>query len=415
MVVNINKPYNNINKCRISDSQNLIEILDLGKQPLANSLKKNCKDSEIKIPLSISFCPESSLVQLKETVDKNILFDNYVWVTGTSAVARNYSNIFFQRVIQRVKLDKSDFIIEIASNDGLFLKTFIKNGFQNVIGIEPAKNIALVGNEAGVKTLNDYWDFNLSKKIVHQSGKAKIVFARNVIPHVANLLDVMAGIENALSDGGIGIIEFHQAGSILQDLQYDSIYHEHLCYFSIKSINFLLNRFNMSSFHIDVSPISGGSYVIYFSKEKRDPTKELLLLVEQEDKSKVNELEAWIQFAKKTRIHREKTLHLLKGISDKTIVGFGSSARSQTFLNYCGIGSSYLNAIIDNNKLKQGLYTPGSSIPIVSLNEGMKRKPDIIFILAWNFKDEIMEECRDIGFNGDFLIPFPNEPYFLRK
>ena len=406
--------YNEIKTCRISGSENLIEILDLGLQPLANSLKKNFDDIEEKVPLRISYCPESSLVQLNETVNKNTLFDHYVWVTGTSAGAKKYSEVFFQRVVKRVGLKKDDFIIEIASNDGMFLKPFINNGYSNILGVDPASNIAEMANNNGIKTLNEFWDIDISKKLVADHGNAKVVFARNVIPHVEELLDVISGIENALDENGVGIIEFHQVEGILKDVQYDSIYHEHLCYFSIKSMTYLLNRFKLIPFHIDKSPISGGSFVIYFSKTKRNPTKELIELTQYELDKQVNELDSWKRFAEQTKTHKSETLKVLSQCTGKNIIGFGSSARSQTYLNYCGITSEDITAIIDNNPLKQGLFAPGSNIPILSFEEGMSRKPDLIFILAWNFKDEIIEECRNYGYKGEFLIPFPEKPYFVK-
>ena len=406
--------YKTIQKCRISGSNNLIKILDLGLQPLANSLKINQDDLELKIPLSISYCPDSSLVQLNETVDKNILFDHYLWVTGTSAGAKKYSHIFHQRVLKRVELNKTDFIIEIASNDGIFLKPFIENGYNNVIGIEPASNIAEIANKNGVKTIEEYWNSDVAKKLIAENGNAKLVFARNVIPHVEHLLDVIQGINIALQDRGVGIIEFHEISGILKDIQYDSIYHEHLCYFSIKSICYLLNKFNLIPFHIDESPTSGGSFVIYFSKNRYEKSEEFFMHLEQENEKRSNELESWISFAEKTRTHKDKTLKIFSLLKNKIVIGFGSSARSQTYLNYCGINKIHLEAIADNNSLKQGLYTPGSSIPIVSFKKGMKLNPDLIVILAWNFKDEIIKECKSNGYNGEFLIPFPNEPYFIK-
>jgi len=407
--------YKTINTCRISESGNLIKILDLGLQPLANSLKINADDLEEKFPLSISFCPESALVQLNETITKNVLFDQYVWVTGTSTVAKEYSKVFFQRVVMRAGLKQKDFVIEIASNDGTFLMPFISNGYTNIIGVDPAANIAEMANKIGINTLNEFWDMNISKKLVSEHGNAKVIFARNVIPHVEELLEVIAGIENALREDGVGIIEFHNVGGILEDTQYDSIYHEHLCYFSIKSMTYLLNRFRLFPFHIDISPISGGSYVIYFSKTKRESSKELKNLIQTEITNQVNDLDSWIQFAERTKKHKDKTLAILSSLKNKTIIGFGSSARSQTYLNYCGVTSKDIMAIIDNNPLKQGLFAPGSSIPILSFEQGMKKNPDLIFILAWNFKDEIIKECRNNGYEGEFLVPFPEEPYFIKK
>jgi len=404
--------YKLIDKCRISDSKKLVNVLKLSNHPLANSLKINKKELEEKFPLSISFCEESSLLQLNETVNKEILFDHYVWVTGTSQTVQDYANTFSDRLIAFAVPEQDDLVIEIASNDGTFLKPFLSKGFSNALGIDPAKNIAEIANQNCINTLPKFWGSSLANQIVADKGQAKVVFARNVIPHVSELLDVINGIKIVLKEDGVGIIEFHDVGKILKELQYDSIYHEHLCYFSIQSMTYLLNLFELYPFHIEKSPISGGSRVIYFSKEHRQKSSILQEAIIEETNNKVNELYSWQDFAKRTTAHRKKTLDILESLNGKTIVGFGSSARSQTYLNYCGINSEQINAIIDNNSLKQGMYAPGSSIPIVDFEQGMAMSPDIIFILAWNFRDEIVKQCKMYGYTGDFLVPFPNEPYF---
>ena len=406
--------YKNIQKCRISGSNDLSTVLELGKQPLANALKKTPGETEDEIPLTLMYCPESSLVQLKETVNKEELFSNYTWVTGTSPTTRSYATLFFQRISEVVNPDSNDLIIEIASNDGTFLLPFLQNGYHNVLGIDPAKNIVEVANQQGVRTLDKFWGKQVSEKVVSELGNAKIVIARNVIPHVSELQDVIAGIENALKDDGVGIIEFHYAGQILQELHYDSIYHEHLCYFSIESITYLLALYALVPFHIDKSPISGGSYVIYFSRKKRLKTENYLDLLEKENLNGLNDVQTWEAFAKLCYEHRKKSIDMAESFSCKTVLGFGASARSSTYLNFCGFDSTRIKAIIDNNPLKHDMFSPGSSIPIVTLEKGMQMNPDLIFVLAWNFRDEIVKECRKNGYKGEFLVAFPQSPYYFR-
>ena len=406
--------YENIQNCRISGSSNLIAILELGNQPLANALKKAPDETEDKFPLTLMYCPDSSLVQLKETIDKEVLFSDYTWVTGTSPSTRDYARLFFQRVVEVAKPDSDDLVIEIASNDGTFLIPFIECDYHNVLGIDPAKNIVREANQRGVRTLYRFWGKQVSEETVADFGNAKVVIARNVIPHVSELHDVIAGIEYALRDDGVGIIEFHYAGQILQELHYDSIYHEHLCYFSIKSITYLLNLYDLVPFRIDTSPISGGSYVIYFSKKKFQQSDNYLNLLEKENLFGVNEIQAWKKFAKACYEHKQKSIDIAGSFSSKIVLGFGASARSSTYLNFCGFDSTHIQAIIDNNPLKQGMYSPGTSIPIVSLERGMQMNPDLIFILAWNFRDEVVKECRINGYKGEFLVAFPNSPYYFK-
>lgn len=410
--LNLNKKYTSITHCRVCGSGRLLPILDLGNQPLANSLKKKPAEKEDRYPLTLVFCRNCSLVQLRETVKKEILFDNYIWLTQTSATAKKYAGLFYKRAVTVTKAKPGDFIIEVASNDGTFLKPFIRGGYK-VLGVDPAQNLARLANKQGVRTMPEYWGLEIAQKIISQNEKAKIIIARNVIPHVSELQDVIAGMYMSLSEKGIGIIEFHYAGQIMQELHYDSIYHEHLCYFSIKSISSLLTRYNLVPFHIETSPISGGSYVIYFSQKKRRKSANYLKLLEKENRIGANKIQAWKRFAALCYKHREKSIEIAESFSSKTVLGFGASARSSTYLNFSGFDSGVIKAIIDNNPLKQGMISPGTSIPIVSLKKGMQMNPDLIFILAWNFRDEIAKECRSKGYSGEYLVAFPGRPYYF--
>lgn len=402
-----------IERCRVCNSKDLNFILFLGNQPLANALKNTFDQHEEKYSLTLIFCSNCSLVQIKETVDKESLFKKYFWVTGTSSTAQRFAQDFYNYTQHIKKLQKNDIVIEIASNDGTFLKPFIENNLK-AIGVDPAKNIADIANMNGIKTINAFWNKETANNIVSEYGKAKLIFARNVIPHASELHEVISSINLCLADDGLGIIEFHYAGNILEQLQYDSIYHEHLCYFSIKTIEYLLKQYNLKSFHIDLSPISGGAYIIYFAKEEKNLLSDnYKKLADKEKHLLINELSSWKSFAMRCGKHKQKSRQFVDAFSEKTIVGFGASARSSTYLNFCGFTSSDINAIIDNNKIKQELYTPGASIPIVPFEDGLALRPRLIFLLAWNFKDEIIKACREKGYRGNFLIPFPKEPYLI--
>ncbi len=411
---NLNSNFNIIKECRISQSKDLKKVLDLGLQPLANSLKEKQFEDEEKYPLTLSYCEESSLLQLNETIKKEILFDKYVWVSSTSATAKNYAKTFYENVHKNVKLDKiNDLVVEIASNDGTFLKPFISNGHKKVIGVDPAKNICDIANKNNIKTINSYWNKEFSETLQKEYGNAKLIIARNVIPHVSELSSVISGVEKMLSDDGVGIFEIHDANVIFNELHYDSVYHEHLCFFTLKSISYLLNKFNLYLFDVKKSPISGGSFVIYFSKTKKTISRDLELSIINEENSKINNLNSWKKFASKVEEHKRNMRKILLNFSDKKIVGFGSSARSQTFLNYCNFNENNIHMIIDNNSMKQNLYSPGTNIKIVDFNTGINSTPDIIFILAWNFKDEIIKLCKEVGYKGNYIIPFPNKPQIL--
>ena len=399
-----------IDQCRCCGSTNLIDILDLGKQPLANSLKDAADKEDQEFPLSTVQCTDCFLYQNKETIKKEVLFDHYVWVTGTSAGAKDYCESFYERVVHVGELKKDDLVVEIASNDGTFLQPFVKGGYR-VLGVEPALNIAKMAQEASVPTLAAYWGTKTAKKINTEAGKPKIVIARNVMPHVSMLHDVVDGIHASLGDDSVGVIEFHDAGAIQRELHYDSIYHEHLSYFTLKTMSHLLKAHGLFIFDLDTSPISGGSYVIYFTKERRSKSAKYTDAIAREKDSRVNETDTWLDFAKRVHEHRAKTKELLEAFSGRTIIGFGASARSSTYLNFCGLTNKDIQCIIDNNPLKQGRYTAGSSIPIVTMEQGLALKPELLFVLAWNFKDEIIHSCQDKEYRGEYLIPFPDAPY----
>mgnify|MGYP001189352368 CR=1 FL=1 len=398
-----------IKKCRLCKSEKLKKIINLGQQPLANSLKKKYKAIEATYSLSISICSNCKLVQLNETISKSKLFKNYIWVTGTGKDTLSYLENFFKSINKKKIINKKNLIIEIASNDGSLLKIFRKNGYKNLIGVDPALNLAKKANSEGIKTIPDFWSPKTSKLINLKYGKSKLVIARNVVPHVSQLSGVIDGIYNILDYEGVGIIEFHDASIILQELHYDSIYHEHLCYFSLSTINTLLKKHNLKAYDIEFSPVSGGSIAIYFDFGQRPQTASFKKRVKYELSNRINSTVKWNIFAKKVKKHKKEVLKFFKKNKSKKIVGFGSSARSQTFLNYINLNNENIVAIIDNNKLKQNLYSPGTNIPIVDIDYGLNFNPDYILILAWNFSKEIIKQCKIKGFKGKFIQVFPNK------
>ena len=238
-----------ITACRVCQSSDIKPFFDLGMQPFANSLLTRPDESERTYPLSLSWCPECRLVQLNDTADPKELFSHYVWVTGTSSTAREYSKRFYQEVMKRSTLPKSGYALEIASNDGTFLKPFLAHGHR-VLGVDPAGNIAEMARMQGVPTQCAFWGGETAQRVVTEHGPAHVVFARNVLPHVANTHDFAEGLGQVLHDDGVLAVEVHYARIILEGLHYDSIYHEHLCYFTLRSLEHLLNRYGLHVFDI---------------------------------------------------------------------------------------------------------------------------------------------------------------------
>ena len=406
--------YETIECCRICGSDNIEEVLDLGEQPPANSLYRSDEKRPPDVPLRLMYCQKCSTVQLGEDVDPEYLFGEYLWVTGTSATAEQYSHEFAKKALsQVVDQNKSPYIVEIASNDGTFLKRFIEKGCK-VLGIDSAKNIAELAVKNGIPTKADFFTLDLAERLVEKEGKADIVFARNVIPHVKEIHSVIGGINTLINEGGVGIIEVHNAGLILEELHYDYIYHEHLFYYTLKTISGLIERYGLHVFDVMLSPISGGSWVIYFSKNKKEKTKELIKHEKKELENNINSYHRWVEFSDQVTVHSEELKQMVMQ-NDKKIPAYGASARSSTLLNFCGITNKHISVVIDKNPMKNGLMTAGSNIPVVSFEDGLKeiKSSEKILLLAWNFQDEIVQELREAGFSGKFIIPLPGDPYTL--
>ena len=400
--------FNKITKCRVCDSKNLIDIVNLGRQPLANALLKNKKQTkkEIKIPLILCVCKKCKLVQLKHTVKPSILFKKYFWVTATSNRVKSYRKFFFDKIKKYIKL-KNNFVCEIASNDGFFLEP-IKNN-NDVIGIDPAENIAKIANLKGIKTHVNFFNFNTSKKIFKiYKKKPELVICRNVIPHIENIKSVMKGLNNIISEDGVGAIEFHNAKNIINNNHYDYIYHEHIFYFTLTSINDVLKRNGLYGFDYFQSPISGGSFVILFKKKKQKQTFKFKKMIYLEKKSKLNSIYSWRKLNLTCEKHREKLNNIINKIkTKKTIAAYGASARSSTLINFLNLNNKTIKKVYDLNPLKQGLFTPGTLCKIEKPIPQNIKKNDVIFLLAWNFKDEIIKFLKKIKFNGYVILPLP--------
>ncbi len=406
--------FKTINECRICGSDKIKVFLELGLQPPANSLR--CQPHELlpEIPLSICRCPRCTTVQLTETVSPEYLFKNYVWVTGTSATTLNYSLLFYRESRERCAKHPL-FVVEVASNDGTFLTPFKNNGHR-VLGIDPADNIVQIANERGVPTRAAFFGKKVADDITATHGKADFVFARNVLPHVDKVDDVVAGMRQCLNVQGIGAVEFHYAKIIMDELHYDSIYHEHLFYFSIKSLSYLLQKHGLWIFDLIVSPISGGSLVIFFSQDKRAPSESLKKKIETEERSGLNTEAAWKGFSKQCLQHKVKLIAMIRDEVDKglTVLGYGASARSSTLLNFCGINKEHLLCIADQNPLKHNRYTAGTDILILPPDAAFSKNPDVVLLLAWNFREEILSLLKNkYQFRGRIILPLPNDPKII--
>lgn len=404
-----------IANCRVCGSARVEQFFDLGDQPLANALVRDASASDPVYPLSLSFCRDCALVQLDHTADPGELFSHYVWVTSTSSTARAYAETFCERLLSRLGGGQSGYVLEIASNDGTFLKPFLRRGVA-CLGVDPAANIVDMAKAEGVPTLCGFFGEALARDVVAERGPARAVFARNVLPHVAGTGDFAEGLRVAAGADGLVVIEFHYARTILEELHYDSIYHEHLCYFTLKSLTRLLNDHGIFPFDLEESPISGGSLVLFSRTApslESEKSARLKAFEAAEEASGANGLEAWKRFAQASFQHRGALLALLEAEAraGRRVVGYGASARSSTMLNFCGVGPGLVQAIADQNPMKHNLFSPSTHIPIQAPEAVMESKPDTVVILAWNFFAEISGILRErFGFTGRIIMPLPHPP-----
>lgn len=402
--------WSEIDSCRLCGSKHLNDVLDLGSQTPANSLRRCNEESAPSAPLKLVFCEQCSAVQLTATVDPTYLFSKYVWVTATSATARTYSEVFCNEVLKRVS-DAAHFVVEIASNDGTFLSRFKGKGCR-ILGVDPAKNIAVAATAAGVPTMAEFFDERVANAILADTGQPNVIIARNVIPHVKEIHSIVKGLAKLAGKAGTVAIEFHYAKSIVEELHYDSIYHEHLFYFSLRSLVTLFETYGLKAFDVFESPISGGSLVVFFNTNRSlTPSVELLKLIDRESEACLNELSTWQRFGEASERHARQLKKIVEGYArNSQLVAYGASARSSTLMNFAGITNKEIEFVIDRNPLKHGLLTPGTNIPIISFESAQDRlEGKNLLLLAWNFEDEVISDLRSIGFKGDIIVPLPGE------
>lgn len=405
-------------RCRACGGASLSKFLDLGNSPLANSFLSSESEfaNEAFFPLAVYFCNECSLVQLTDVVDPDVLFSNYLYVTGTSDTILSHNREYADAVIDLMKLGSRDLVLELASNNGNLLSCFKEKGIRT-LGVEPAKNIAEIANRAGIETIVAFFNSTTASQISDIHGKAQAIVANNVLAHVDDPMDFLSGCKSLIDDEGLVVIEVPYLEEFVEFIEFDTVYHEHLCYFSITSLMRLFESVGLSIVRVDRVAVHGGSIRVYAGKIDKYPDHSLdaVAFFRREQELGLNSPETFVSFANKVGVLRERLRALLISLKDqgKTIAGYGAPAKGNTLLNYCSIGSEILDFVVDKNPLKVGLYTPGTHLHVKPVSAVFESQPDYLLILAWNFADEIMEqlvEYRSIG--GRFIIPVP-EPRII--
>ena len=382
--------------CRSCGSTNLKRVLSLGYQPLANNLLKKKKSKCELYPLEMNYCIDCHNCQLSVVVDPKKMFSNYLYLSSTSKSYRQHFENAAKKYINQFKLSpKKSYIIDIGSNDGVALLPFKNLKFKNILGIEPAKNLAKLANKNKIKTYNCFLDKKNLRKI---KKNADIVLASNVFAHSNELKTMAECMLKLIKKDGTIIIEVQYLLNTLQDLTFDNIYHEHYNYWSLTSLVTFFNRFEAKIYKAEKIDTHGGSLRIYVKRNKKIKVENSIKsLLDEEEKFGIKNYKSYQNFAEKVykiRSNVRKNILKLKKNNAK-IIGYGSPAKATTALNFFGI-SKEIEFIVEDNKLKQGKFLPGVNIPIISKNQ-IKEKPDYALVLAWNFIDEIKRNNKDLA------------------
>ena len=395
------------NKCAFCKKDLNISVLNLNKQPIANSLLKTKKQKIKKHLLHVMFCEKCKLVQSVKYIDNNTLFDDYVYFSSYSKFMLLHAKKYVDEIIKEIKIKDKDIVIEIASNDGYLLHNFVKKKIR-CIGIEPAKNVCAIARKKGIEVINSFFNFSLSKKL--KKIKPKLIIANNVLAHNMNINEFISSIANLTSHDTTVTIEFPTIENLLLKNQFDTIYHEHFFYFSATFLKNAFSRYGLKIYKAKKINIHGGSIRIYLCKKnnKRRIQKSIEKILSYEKSIGLSSKKIYQEYYKKIDILRNEVEKFFNIKKNKLIFGFGAAAKGNTFLNYFSITSSNIRYIIDETPYKVNKYSPGNSIQIKDISYIKKYKPKYIVILAWNHEKEIISKLKFIKkWNGKFVIFIP--------
>ena len=396
--------------CRICKGRDLTRILSLGDHPPVDNFTDAAHlTGEKRYPLDVYYCRTCSLVQLLDVVAEDELFHGeYAYFSSASAPLVEHFRSYAED-LKREQLHEGDLVVDIGSNDGILLQNLVEN--YRVLGIEPSANVAEVARKKGIETLNGFFTVEMAKNIVEKYGKATVVTANNVFAHIDDLDEIVRAVKELLTDDGVFVSESHYLLDLIEHREFDTVYHEHLCYYSVKPLQHLFGRFRMEVTDVRRVDVHGGSIRVHAQKKTgariAPSVPELLDL---EEKAGLHALERFSSFQKEVEAIRDQLVSLVRGFraEGKIVSAYGAPAKGNTLLNFCGFTADDLKYVTDTTPYKIGRLTPGSHIPVVSPDILKTETPDYILLLAWNYRDFILEKEKELRDRGTkFIIPIP--------
>jgi SAM-dependent methyltransferase len=399
--------------CRLCSAPLTHTFVDLGVSPLANSYlePEQLAEGEVFYPLHARVCGQCLLVQLPQLASPTEIFSDYAYFSSYSDSWVEHARRYVELVADRFRLDESSQVVEAASNDGYLLQFFLARGVP-VLGVEPAGNVAAAAEERGISTIVDFFGQRLAERLVDEGHAADLVVGNNVLAHVPDSHDFVEGLRRLLKPGGVVTMEFPHLLRLVQERQFDTIYHEHFSYFSLLVAERLFAAHGLVLFDVEELPTHGGSLRIYagHADGPHRPGKRIAELHATERRAGLHGLETYLRFGEAARDAKRELLAFLVDAkeSGKSIVAYGAAAKGVTLLNFCGVGTDFIDYVVDRSPHKQGRFLPGVRLPIHAPEHTRQTRPDLLLILPWNLADEIAEQVAYVREWGcELVVPCP--------